>query len=298
MLLMISVSTVVVPLRRPSRSESPVAATPKGVVTTRTRPVASRTERVRGARPKILVRRPDAWRSLSECMVRTSLSWTYDIPAGVARGARRAVWTTRQRQRGAARRPCGASAPLVGSDPLPRRKLRYDVPTTGALAGSREGDSEPRATMSSVRIENRGATSEPDDRADEEREAACVGRGDRRPRRSPSRCIGVTGRPRSTTPSPSSSSTRGRFTACPTPSARTPTSCARTPVTSRASRTARSSARRTRATRARRTTGPTPPRCARSSTACSTAAWRGARCTSCRSPWARSARRSPTSASS
>ena len=49
---------------------------------------------------------------------------------------------------------------------------------------------------------------------------------------------------------------------------------------------------RARSTPAPPTTGGTPPRCGPSSTSCSAAAMRAAPCTSCRSAWARSARRS------
>ena len=74
----------------------------------------------------------------------------------------------------------------------------------------------------------------------------------------------------------------------------------------RVERTAPSSAASARRTRARPTTGRRPPRCARSCRPASptarrrsfAAAWPAARCTSCRSRWARSAPTSRTSASS
>ena len=72
---------------------------------------------------------------------------------------------------------------------------------------------------------------------------------------------------------------------------------ARTRPTSRASRIARSSAASARKTRGRPTTGSRPRRCARRCAGFSRAACAGARCTSCRSRWDRSAARSRTSAS-
>ncbi len=87
-------------------------------------------------------------------------------------------------------------------------------------------------------------------------------------------------------------------TSSPTPSAPTPTSRSRTPATWRASRTAPSSAPPTRPKPGPPTTGASPPRCAKRSTSSSKARCAGAPCTSCPSPWGRSARTRARSACS
>ena len=105
--------------------------------------------------------------------------------------------------------------------------------------------------------------------------------------------------PRSTTGCASCWSTQAPSPGCPTPSARTATGPARTPATWPGSRTAPSSAPSARSTPARPTTGVSPTRCAGMLNGALPAARCGAgRCTWCPSRWARSARRSPTSACS